>query len=301
MITARRMRRSIEAAPTTPLGPRVQRQPRPAPGTVALRAEGLTVHAGGAVLLDGVNIEVRSGSLLALVGPNGAGKSTLLAALAGDALASPAGRSGKASAARAVRYGDAPLGSLSPGELARRRAVMPQQHSIAFPFTVEEVVTMGRAPWHGSSAAAEDEAIVAWALETTGTAALRERAVTTLSGGERARVVLARTLAQDAPVVLLDEPTAALDPPQQERALALLAERAAAGDAVVVAVHDLTAAAAHADRIALLSGGRLLAVGAPEEVLTPALLEQAYGHPMEVLTEASGGRRIVLPAPVDRA
>ena len=200
-----------------------------AAGGVVLAARSLGVHLGGRPVLDHIDLEVRAGELLALVGPNGAGKTTLLAALAGDV----------ASSAGEVVVDGRPLATWTPLELARRRAVLPQQIQLGFPFLVEEVVAMGRSPWAGTDAADDDEAAVAAGLAAADARDLVGRRFTTLSGGERARVALARVLAQRTQVLLLDEPTAALDVHHQELVLRLLRERVGGGAAVVVVLHDL--------------------------------------------------------------
>ncbi|MDT3399283.1 heme ABC transporter ATP-binding protein [Streptomyces sp. B1866] len=258
---------------------------RPARGDVFAEAAGLGVRLGARTVLADVALAVRAGEVLALVGPNGAGKSTLLAALAADV---PAG-------AGEVRIAGRPAGAWSPAELALRRAVLPQAPALAFPFTVEEVVRMGRAPWAGTPAEDEDDAAVAAAMAATEVAGLAGRPFSALSGGERARVALARVLAQRAPLLLLDEPTAALDLRHQELGLGACRERAAAGDAVVVVLHDLGLAAAYADRAAVLHGGRIAALGPPAEVFEADLLSGVYRQPVEVLPHPRTGEPLVLP------
>ncbi|MGW2399130.1 heme ABC transporter ATP-binding protein [Kitasatospora sp. NPDC001664] len=266
--------------------PRRQVPERPAPGTEVLVTEGLRLSLGGRELLGGVDLVVRAGEVLALLGPNGAGKSTLLSVLAGD----------NAPTAGEVRLLGRPLGSYRPAELALHRALLPQSSALTFPFTAGEVVRMGRAPWAGTAAEAQDEAAVAEALAATESTAFAERPFTALSGGERARVALARVLAQRAAVLLLDEPTAALDLRHQELVLRVARERAAAGDAVVVVLHDLSLAAAYADRITLLARGLPAADGPVAEVLSAGLLSEVYGHPVEVLPHPGTGAPLVLPA-----
>ncbi|MEU9130243.1 heme ABC transporter ATP-binding protein [Kitasatospora sp. NPDC048540] len=258
---------------------------RPAPGTEVLRATGLRLALGDRELLAGVDLTVRAGEVLALLGPNGAGKSTLLAVVAGD-LAPTGGE---------LLLGGRPLAGLTVAELALHRALLPQSAELSFPFPAGEVVRMGRAPWAATPAAAQDEEVVAEVLALTGTACFAERPFTALSGGERARVALARVLAQRAALLLLDEPTAALDLRHQELVLRLARQRAAAGDAVVVVLHDLSLAAAYADRVMLLSAGRAVADGPVREVLTGPLLSEVYGHPVEVLAHPRTGAPLVLP------
>ncbi|WTW99510.1 heme ABC transporter ATP-binding protein [Streptomycetaceae bacterium NBC_01309] len=256
-----------------------------APGTVIGEVRGLRVDLGGRTVLHDVDLEVRTGEVLALVGPNGAGKSTLLGALAGDVAAS----SGD------VLLDGAPLASWSPVQLARRRAVLTQSYDLSFPFTVRAVVAMGRAPWARTPAEADDDAVIDAMLRRTETARFARRGFAALSGGERARVALARVLAQQAPLVMLDEPTAALDIRYQESVLRTAAERAYAGDAVVVVLHDLALAAAYADRVAVLQGGRIAACGPPDEVLTGDLLTRVYRHRIEVIRHPRTGGMLITP------
>ncbi|MER7410685.1 heme ABC transporter ATP-binding protein [Streptomyces cacaoi] len=254
-------------------------------GSTAAEARGVRVRRGGRTVLDGVDLALAAGEVLALVGPNGAGKSTLLGALAADVPPYEG----------SVRLAGVPAGTLSARQLAVRRAVLPQSSALAFPFTVAEVVRMGRAPWAGTSHEDEDETAVAEAMAATEVTAFAGRPFSALSGGERARVALARVLAQRTGVLLLDEPTAALDLRHQEAALAVCRERAAAGDAVAVVLHDLGQAAAYADRIALLTDGRLTALGRPDRVLDGEVLTGVYGCPVEVLPHPRTGAPLVLP------
>ncbi|MGW1779960.1 heme ABC transporter ATP-binding protein [Streptomyces sp. NPDC002143] len=253
------------------------------PGDLLAEADGLYVRLGGRDVLRGVDIGVRAGEVLALVGPNGAGKSTLLGALAADLPASEG----------VVRIQGRAAGEWSAPELALRRAVLPQAAVLSFPFVVEEVVRMGRAP-HASSPA-EDDLVVREAMAVTEVGAFAGRPFSALSGGERARVALARVLAQRTPLLLLDEPTAALDLKHQELVLRLCRERASAGDAVVVVLHDLGLAAAYAHRVAILCAGRVAADGPPGEVFTEGLLSEVYDQPVEVLAHPRTGAVLVTP------
>ncbi|KQR07703.1 heme ABC transporter ATP-binding protein [Cellulomonas sp. Leaf334] len=237
-----------------------------------LRAEGVRLAYGPATVLDGVDLDVHGGEVVALVGPNGAGKSSLLSILAGD----PHPDAGR------VLLDAVDLRAIDVAALARRRGVLLQENRLAFPFTVRDVVRMGRAPWRGTAREDEDDAVVADAMVRADVTALAVRTFPTLSGGEKARTSLARVLAQEPGVLLLDEPTAALDIRHQETVLAEARGRAAAGAAVVVVLHDLTLAAAYADRVVLLDAGRVRADGPPRSVLTADLLSEVYGHPVEV-------------------
>ncbi|MEX2981827.1 heme ABC transporter ATP-binding protein [Streptomyces sp. C36] len=267
-------------------GRRARRLPSPRPlGSVRVEARALRVRLGGRTVLDGVDLSVAAGEVVALVGPNGAGKSTLLAALAHDLPATEG----------EVRIDGGPADGWSAGELALRRAVLPQAAELSFPFTAGEVVRMGRAPWAGTPAEDEDDAAVEAAMAATEVAGFVPRPFAALSGGERARVALARVLTQRAPLLLLDEPTAALDLRHQELVLRVCRERAAAGDAVVVVLHDLGLAGAYADRVVVLHEGRVVADGPPAEVYAPALLGRVYGQPVDVIDHPHTGEPLVIP------
>lgn len=267
---------------------RARRRPLPppaaAPGDVLAETESVSVRLGDRQVLTDVDVRVRAGEVLALVGPNGAGKSTLLSVLA----------AGLPPAAGSVRIHGRDAAEWSAPELALRRAVLPQSATLSFPFTVADVVRMGRAPWTGARPE-EDETAVAEAMAATEVTAFAGRPFSALSGGERARTALARVLAQRAPLLMLDEPTAALDLRHQELVLRLCRERARAGDAVVVVLHDLGLAAAYAHRVAVLRSGRVEAEGPPEDVFTESLLTRVYDQPVEVLPHPRGGTPLVLP------
>jgi iron complex transport system ATP-binding protein len=240
--------------------------------SAVLEARGVRVRLGDREVLAGVDLAVSPGELVALVGPNGAGKSTLLHALTGDV--------GLASGS--VELDGRELGAMRALELARRRAVLTQSNEVSFPFTAVEVVEMGRAPWRGRPEADEDDARIAAAAEDAEVTDLLERRITELSGGERARVAFARVRAQSCEIVLLDEPTASLDIRHQERVLARLADHARTGGAAVVVLHDLDLAAAYADRVVVLDGGRVRADGPPQLAFSSALLTDVYRHPLSV-------------------
>ena len=269
--------RLLRSRPTPP--------PPAEPGDVLAEVEGLHVRLGSREVLSGVDVVARAGEVLALVGPNGAGKSTLLGAIAADLPA----------AAGVVRIHGRAAGGWAPAELALRRAVLPQAASLSFPFAVEEVVRMGRAPWAGTEREDEDDVAVAEAMGAAEVAEFAGRPFSALSGGERARVALARVLAQRAPLLLLDEPTAALDLRHQELVLRVCRERARAGDAVVVVLHDLGLAAAYAHRVAILSAGRVVADGTPEGVFEERLLSDVYRQPIEVFPHPRTGAVLISP------
>ncbi|CAM5474170.1 Vitamin B12 import ATP-binding protein BtuD [Streptomyces cyaneofuscatus] len=166
--------------------------------------------------------------------------------------------------------------------------MLPQSAVLSFPFPVEDVVRMGRAPWAGTELEDEDDTAVAAAMAATEVTRFAARPFSELSGGERA-AALARVLAQRAPLMLLDEPTAALDLRHQELVLRICRERAAAGDAVVVVLHDLGLAAAYADRVAVLHEGRIAVVGPPREIFDGELLGEVYRQPVEVFPHPRTG------------
>lgn len=245
---------------------------------------GATVSFGDRRVLDAVDLDLHAGEVLALVGPNGTGKSTLLAVVAGD-LEPEAG---------SVTVRGRPVGQWRLQALARERAVLTQEQRLSFPFPVRDVVEMGRAPWRRRPEEDLDDLEVAAAMQTTEVAHLAGRSFGSLSGGEKGRTSFARVLAQQTGILMLDEPTAALDIGHQETLLATAASRARAGAAVLVVLHDLTLAAAHADRMVLLEEGRVVATGAPHEVLDAALLSRVYRHPVEVVAHPRTGDPIVL-------
>ena len=253
------------------------------PRRMSLQARGVGVTLGGARILDEVDLAVGAGEMVALVGPNGAGKSTLLAVLSGDI----------APARGTVTLDDVPLAKHSARALARRRAVLLQHQGLAFGFRVEEVVRMGRSPWHRTDREDDDDRVVAESLARADVADLSHRHFPTLSGGEQGRTSFARVLAQETPILLLDEPTAALDIRHQEALLTVGREAARGGASVVVVLHDLSLAAAYADRVCVLSHGRVRADGPPAGVLTSELLSEVYDYPIDVIEHA--GSLVVIP------
>jgi iron complex transport system ATP-binding protein len=250
---------------------------------VSLRSVGVT-RDGVAILTD-VSLDVFPGEVVALVGPNGAGKSTLLSVMAGDA--HPSTGTALLSGKEASKY--------RPDEAARLRSVLMQSNTVSFPFTVWEIVEMGRAPWARLSQRVEDTEAIQSALEQSDIDHLKHRRFTNLSGGERARVSLARVLAQRTPVVLLDEPTAALDLRHQEDVMTTVRNLAAAGKAVVVVVHDLSVAAGYADRVAMLVDGGLDAIGSPTDVIDAKRVSRVYGVDVDIEVVGTPPRPIILP------
>lgn len=253
-----------------------------------IRARGLRVSLAGAEILDGVSLAAEPGELVGLVGPNGAGKTTLLRTLAGY-LDPDAGT---------VRVDGDDLHALGSKAASRRVAVVPQETSVSFDFPVRDVVAMGRHPHRsrvrpGADRDGPDR--VASAIERCELTELADRSVTAVSGGERRRVLLARALAQDAPVLLLDEPTAGLDVNHQVRTLELVRSLVDDGRCAVAAVHDLPLAARYCDRLVVLSGGGVYATGPPDEVVTRGALRDAFDATAAVGTDPVTGTRAVTP------
>jgi iron complex transport system ATP-binding protein len=244
---------------------------------------GLGLSLDGHRILSNIDLSVAPGEVVALVGPNGAGKSTLLAAISGDV----------ASSEGEITIGDRALGDYRHLELARERAVLTQDNQLSFPFTVGQVVLMGRSPWGRTDRFIEDDVAVAEAMAAMDVGHLATRRFTSLSGGEKARVSLARVLAQRTPIVMLDEPTASLDLRHQEDVMRAVRALASAGTAVLVVVHDLSLAAAYADRVAIIAEGTLVAAGPPQQVLTAERVSSVYGLPVDV--SLATGRPVVVP------
>ncbi len=256
---------------------------QPGDGRPVLRGRGLTFthpRAPEAAVRD-VSLSVKPGHLLSVVGPNGAGKTTLLRLLTGS-LAPQEGE---------VRLGDRPLGEFDDRERARALAVVPQSESSPFPVTVREMVGMGRyahlGPWERTGA--HDRAVADRALERCAVAGLADRQLGELSGGERQRARVACALAQEAPILLLDEPTAGLDLRYRMELFHLLRELRADGLAVLVITHDLNLAARFADRLLLLDRGRAMARGAPADVLAREALEAVYEWPLRLVGHPGPG------------
>jgi iron complex transport system ATP-binding protein len=239
-------------------------------------------------VLDDVSIEVGRGTVVGLLGPNGSGKTTLLRILAG-VLPPDSG---------AVTIAGRPIEQMTRRELARRVAVVPQETHSAFDFSVIDMVLMGRYPHLGTFEleGADDQAIARDALAATGTAELEARPFETLSGGEKQRVVIASALAQASDVLLLDEPTAALDLGYQFEITALLRRlNAERGTTMIVSTHDLNLAAALCERVVLLKQGRVIAHGATEETLTAEHIRRLYEIDADVQFHPLAGHLTVVP------
>lgn len=243
---------------------------------------GVSFRYGSREVLRGVDVRVEPGETIAIIGSNGAGKSTLIDVLAGDL---------RVGHGEATFLGRA-LSTWTARELASRRAYLTQHSRMTFEFAAEDVVALGlQAP---------DPLLAQAAMERAGVGHLRGRIVTRLSGGERRRVHFARLLAQvmesdRSALVLLDEPTAGLDLRHAQALLATSAELASAQTAVVAVLHDLNRAAAFASRIILMAAGAVLADGAPDAILTPPLLQAAFGFRAHVIPHPDHGRPVVVP------
>lgn len=251
----------------------------------ALSATDIRVELGGREVVRGVSLDIRPGTLHALVGPNGCGKSTLLSVLAG--VHTPA--------AGTVTVDGRDIGDIHTRDLARMRSMVTQQNRTDTPFTVAEVVEMGRYPWLRTPEAKDSPAIIARAIADCDLADILDRPIGQLSGGQQARVSLGRALAQQTPIMLLDEPTAALDIHHQETVLDILRTQRDRGSAILLVVHDLSLAAAYADRVALMKDGHLLAEGSTREVMTAELLSDTYDHPVEIWDHPETGQPIIVP------
>lgn len=245
--------------------------------------ERLTIAAGDRTLVRDMNARVDPGEFVAILGPNGVGKTTLLRTVSG--LVAPASGT--------IHIDGVPLASLGPGERAKRIAFVTSDDAMTESLRVADVVAMGRFPYHRWwewNETAQDRRAVADALQAVGMTPYAERLFTTLSSGERQRAWIAMGLAQDTPILLLDEPTSHLDVRVAHEILALLRALAHAGRAVVCVLHDLNDAAAYADRLMLLGCETMLAFDVPERVLTPELVRAAYGIAVERIDTASGPR-----------
>ncbi|MEL7466481.1 MAG: ABC transporter ATP-binding protein [Pseudomonadota bacterium] len=249
----------------------------------ALALTDIRARLGGRLVVDGASLTVRSGECVGLIGPNGAGKSTLMRAALG-----------------LIPFeGASSLAALPHRQRALAAAWLPQAREIAWDLAVETLVSLGRAPHRrfGAPPSEADRAAVDAAMRRAEVEAFRDRPATQLSGGEQARVLLARALAQDAPLLMADEPIAALDPAHQIATMETFAALAGEGRAVLTALHDLGLAARWCDRLVMMREGRIVAEGAPREVLTPERLRAVYGIEAHI-AEMDGG---VIVQPVRRS
>ncbi len=228
-----------------------------------LRIDNLSVTRSGRPVVDGISVVVEAGECIGLIGPNGAGKTTLMRGALG----------------LLPHTGLSSLAGMPPIERAQVCAWMPQSRDIAWPVSVETLVALGRIPYlpKGKRLADQDQAAVASALETMELTGYRNRTATELSGGEQARVLIARALAQQTPFLMADEPIAGLDPAGQIATMRVFRNLADDGRAVIVSLHDLGLAARYCTRLLLLAHGKLVADGAPRKVLTETNLRKVFG------------------------
>jgi iron complex transport system ATP-binding protein len=253
-----------------------------------LEASGIHAELGGQAILRDVEVRVGRGEVVGLVGPNGAGKSTLLRVVTG--LLEPS--------AGVVAIGGDALDALPRRELARRVAVVQQLPEAPATMRVRDLVVLGRHPHLGllANESRHDFDVAAEAMRRAGCDQFADRELGSLSGGERRRAFIARALAQEAPLLLLDEPTSNLDAHAQVEILELVADLAAAGAGVLLIVHDLTLAAAYCDRVVLLARGEVVAEGPPSQVVTSEHVQRVYGGGVTVLPHPVSGAPVVIPS-----
>jgi iron complex transport system ATP-binding protein len=228
-----------------------------------LQLDDLTVRRGECPVVDHVTLSVAAGECVGLIGPNGAGKTTLMRAALG----------------LETFTGNSSLASLDAGARARLAAFLPQSRQIAWPVDVETLVALGRVPHlpRGARPGVADRAAIDDAIQRLGLDGFRQRSATQLSGGEQGRVLIARALAQQTPLLLADEPIAGLDPAQQISTMQVFSGLARDGRAVIVSLHDLGLAARHCTRLILMHQGKVVADGSPDHVLTPDLMARVFG------------------------
>jgi iron complex transport system ATP-binding protein len=250
-----------------------------------LEARDITVTIKGCKIVDGASLSLASGELVGLIGPNGAGKSTLLKAIIGI----------RERAAGSVTIDGKDFDAMPSLQRARNVAFLPQERRVEWRLPVHDIVMLGRYPHQSGFGGPTDadKAAVARALEAVDCTGIEDRPVAVLSGGERTRVLLARALAVEAPLLMVDEPIAALDPYHQLHVMEILRERAKAGTGVLAVIHDLSLAMRFMDRLVLLDEGAVAADGAPDAVLTPEMLAAVYR--VDAVSGEDGGRKFVLP------
>jgi iron complex transport system ATP-binding protein len=251
-----------------------------------LEVADLVLGYRGRAILEGISLEIRPGELVGLIGPNGSGKSTLLRGIS---------RTLKPTAGR-VLVGGRDVLKLGRSELARMLAVVPQSPNLPDDFTALEIVLMGRSPHIGLLRAerSQDLAIVRRAMQATDTHELADRPVGELSGGERQRLIIARALAQEPSLLLLDEPTSHLDVHHQVQVMEILREQVGNGLAALAVFHDLNLAAQFCDRLLLLYQARIIAAGPPAEVITAENVARVYGPGIVVSSHPTNGRPTAL-------
>jgi iron complex transport system ATP-binding protein len=254
-----------------------------------LELRGASLGSGTAARLEPTHLALEPGTITAIIGPNGSGKSTLLGLMSGDTRPTEG----------LVLMNGAAAQAMNATMLARHRSLLAQETTVAFPFLVREVVAWGRLAWRRTPSSADDARIVDAAIESQGLAALRDRRVTELSGGERTRVHLARVIAQRTALLLLDEADADLDLVGRSHLDETVAALALEGRTVVLVSHDINRVARLSHRMIVMSGGGINADGRPQEVLTAGILGAAFGTAVEV-TQEIGHPVVRLPAPTRR-
>ena len=262
-----------------------------------LQVEAVSYQVNGISILKDISLQVDAGQVLAVIGPNGAGKSTLFRLVCGDIKPNHG----------LIRIGGTLLDQWKPGVLAKVRAVLRQQTILQFPFTVEEVISLGLSPYHHELTQTEKQSIIEKMIKLAEISHLRHRRYTTLSGGEQQRTHFARVLAQLWPAIgtvpvllMLDEPTASLDLQHQHHVLSTARHLTQLGVAVVVVVHDLNLAAPYADNIVLFQKGAVVASGTPVQVLTKPILERTFGIMVEVSSHPTRNIPLIVPTGADQ-
>lgn len=254
-----------------------------------LNIKSLSVSYGSRRVLNNIDLEIQPGEILALIGPNGAGKSTLIRALSGVIPA----QSGT------VTLNGLNAAKLSSMQRARRISVVPQAVSLPPAFTVWETVLLGRTPYLNflGQVSAQDEALAFVALEQVDAIHLKDSLISEISGGEQQRVLLARALVQDTPIMLMDEPTTHLDLRHQLDLLKLMADHTRKKNlAVLATLHDLNLASMFADRIAIMQGGVLCVAGTPQETITSEIINSVYGVPVHIVNHPDTNKPLIMPS-----
>ena len=253
-----------------------------------IKIKNLHFGYGKNIIIRDINLEIKPGTFLSIIGPNGSGKSTLLKNISKSVLPQKG----------YIELDATNLLLMKPRQIAQKMAVVPQDTVIDFSFSVYETVLMGRTPFLGrfENEGVKDFALARWAMEITNTWHLKDRSVTEISGGERQRVVVARALAQEPRVILLDEPTAHLDIQHQVELLELLRSlNSTTGLTVVAVLHDLNLAAQFSERVILMDNGEIFAEGSPDNVLTPANIRKVYSMEVAITDNPLTGRFNVIP------